>query len=70
MVDDVQATIPAVPETVQATVPVGVGPPAWLRVAVKVTEPPSDGAAPLVTTFDAAAFETVAPLSTDGPAAL
>ena len=62
--------IPAEPETVHPTVPVGVGPPAWLSVAVKVTEPPSDGVAPLVTTLDAAAFETVALLSTAGPAAL
>ena len=52
VVPDVQLEIPAVPETVQVTGPVGVAPPATpVSVAVKVIDDPSVVGDPLVTTL-------------------
>jgi hypothetical protein len=71
VVDVVQALMPAVPETVQVTDPVGVaalkGP---LIVAVKVTLPPSGGAVELVTMLDTGATGTTVTVSLLEPSEL
>jgi hypothetical protein len=66
VLDDVQAVAPAVPETLKATMPLGVAPLVGpVTVAVKTMLPPTWVTVLFVTTLDGVALATVTVLADD-----